>query len=161
MSTKKQTKQTAKAKRTTKVRPSEEPHSEFLGEVLISDLVRMPSPCRWWPPTLDGRAKETTGRASIGALARSIKATGFDLHRAVKLHRDDYGDLYVLCGMRRIEAARRTGRASVPAFELVGYSDAELRRIAREDNKVDRRAVSLLVARLRTELPEGTTTVRL
>lgn len=98
----------------------------FIGEVAISKLQVSPHNPRRTRP--DGRVRE---------LADHIKRSGYDVTRAVKVHRDADGNLMVFAGGTRLEAARWSGRHTVPAFEFIGYSSEELWRLAYEDNDAD------------------------
>lgn len=73
----------------------------------------------------------------VAELRDHIKATRYDLTRAVKCHRGEDGKLLVFAGGTRLQAAIAAGCLTLPVYEYVGYSDAELWRMAYEDNAND------------------------
>lgn len=97
----------------------------FLGDVAVGELAESP-----WNP------RKTRDPKRIAELTAHMLRAGYDVTRAVKVHRVD-GALFVFAGATRRLAAIEAGIKSIPAFEFVGYSDEELWRLAYEDNESD------------------------
>lgn len=105
----------------------------FLGPVAIEELTDSP-----WNP------RKTRDPKRVTELSDHIKKAGYDVTRAVKVHRVD-GRLCVFAGATRLLASHQAGLVDIPAFEFVGYSDDEIWRFAYDDNAADGQHAAILI----------------
>lgn len=80
--------------------------------------------------------RRTRPQADIDALAQRIARNGYEATRAVWAERVN-GHVEVFAGGTRLLAARQAGLETIPAIVYEGYDEAEIVRMAEQDNEND------------------------
>lgn len=80
--------------------------------------------------------RRTRPQSDIDALAARIARNGYESTRAVWAERVN-GHVEVFAGGTRLLAARQAGLETLPAFVYEGYDEAEIVRMAEQDNEND------------------------